>query len=148
MEKSTMELENELTKAKNTQQLKDFNKTNHHELSPDPLKYLFATARAHGVEEHELSANSQIERTYVAHILNGDRKLSREACIALALSGKFTLDEANTLLKYAGHNQLYARDPRDGVLIFAFAKGLTVLDTNYELHELGLDIILKQKNRR
>ena len=58
MEKSTMELENELTRAKNTQQLKDFNKTNHHELSPDPLKYLFATARATSYLLSALSINS------------------------------------------------------------------------------------------
>lgn len=147
MEKSTMELENELTRAKNTQELKALNDENKQELSPNPINYLFVTAKAHGVEESELNKQSQLERTHLAHILNGNRRISREVCLALALAGKFTLDEANTLLKYAGHNQLYARDFRDRVLIFAFSNGLSVLDTNNQLDELGLDIIPKPKKK-
>ena len=147
MSKTTYDLTEEIKNAIGIEELKNYQKTNNTEMHKDPVQYLLDTAALHNIDKSSLIKNSGIERSRASHILSNDRTMTREVCLAFAIAGKLTLDEANTLLKYASHNQLYARDERDSVLIYSLNKGLSIIDTNSILYEFNLDLLPKSRSK-
>ena len=147
MSKTTYDLTEEIKNAIGIKELKNYQKNNKSEMHKEPIQYLLDTATLHNIDKSTLIKNSGIERTRASHILSNDRTMTREVCLAFAIAGKLTLDEANTLLKYASHNQLYARDERDSVLIYSLNKGLSIMDTNSILYEFNLDLLPKSRSK-
>ena len=145
MSKTTYDLTKEIKSAIGIEELKNYQKRNDTEMQLDPVQYLLKAAAFHDVDKSCLIKNSGMERSRASHILSNDRTMTREVCLAFAIAGKLTLDEANTLLKYAGHSQLYARNKRDSVLIYALDKGLSLLDTNSTLFDLELELVPKAR---
>ena len=137
MDKSTDLLLSELN---HIQSLTDFQKNNEEELIvPDALEKLLQAAAANHFTKANLVKRSGIDRTYGYHLLSGEKKLTRDKLILLALAASLSLAQIQPLLKYAGVRELYARDKRDATLIFAFNKKLAV----YEVEELLEDFKLK-----
>jgi transcriptional regulator with XRE-family HTH domain len=137
MDKSTDLLLSELN---HIQSLTDFQKNNEEELIvPDALEKLLQAAAANNLTKADLVKRSGIDRTYAYHLLSGEKKLTRDKLILLALAASLSLAQIQPLLKYAGVRELYARDKRDATLIFAFNKKLAV----YEVEELLEDFKLK-----
>ena len=52
-----------------------------------------------------------------------------------------TAQEAQTLLKQAGYRELYPRDPRDALLLFAFSKHMTILEANVLLFDHDIEVL-------
>ena len=52
---------------------------------------------------------------------------------------KLTSEEANLLLKKNSNGELYVRNPRDLVLIYALDRNQSVIEANNKLEEFGLD---------
>lgn len=69
---------------------------------------------------------------------NPDRKI----LIALALELKFTVDEAQHLLKYANEPELYPRRKFDAVIIYALERKLKLVRTNTLLEAAQCEPIL------
>lgn len=147
MSKTTYDLTEEIKNAIGIEELKNYQKNNKAEMQKEPIQYLLDTAALHNIDKSTLIKNSGMERSRASHILSNDRTMTREVCLAFAIAGKLTLDEANTLLKYASHNQLYARDERDSVLIYSLNKGLSIIDTNSILYEFNLDLLPKSRSK-
>ena len=77
---------------------------------------------------------------YAYSIINGNRKNpERDKLIMLCFGLTLTADEANRLLKMSSNAELYVRNPRDSVLIYALDRNQGVIETNNKLEELGLD---------
>ena len=114
---------------------------------PDPIDYLLACAKAHGVTANVIAAQSSFERTQARHILSHDKQFDRNKLIALAIAGKLTLEETDNALKYAKFSTLYAKDEWDDVIIFALNGGLTTMATNELLDDLGYDPLVKVLRR-
>lgn len=112
---------------------------------PDALQFLLTTAQANGVTKADLVKISGLERTYAYHLLAGEKKLTRDKLLLFASAGRLNLEQTQQLLKYAGLGVLYARDKRDGVLIYGINKHFTVQDMEELLEELGLEL-LRGKN--
>lgn len=128
--------------------LRKFFKDNCHALQfPDPIDYLLACAKAHGVTANVIAAQSSFERTQARHILSHDKQFDRNKLIALAIAGKLTLEETDNALKYAKFSTLYAKDEWDDVIIFALNGGLTTMATNELLDDLGYDPLVKVLRR-
>ena len=114
---------------------------------PDPIDYLLACAKAHGVTANVIAAQSSFERTQARHILSHDKQFDRNKLIALAIAGKLTLEETDNALKYAKFSTLYAKDEWDDVIIFAINGGLSTMATNELLYDLGYDPLVKVLRR-
>ncbi len=61
---------------------------------------------------------------------------SRNKLLALAVAMKLNIEECQKLLKFGGVNELYPRNRRDAIIIFALTKKLSI----FELNELLFDL--------
>ena len=61
----------------------------------------------------------------------------RDRLIALAFGMGLSEDEAQSLLKVSKNRELYARDERDAVILFALQRGQSILAANELLFEHG-----------
>ena len=139
MSKDTDELYSELTKAKTDKELKSFYKRNEEELKhPDAAAYLKQLFREHNLKKAEVIANSGLERTFAYHLLAGNKAFTRYKLLIFAFAAQLTLEETHTLLKYAGEGKLYARDSRDGAIIYALNQKFDIWKTNEFLRETNL----------
>lgn len=134
MNKTTDELRSQLN------QITDLNKylhENQQELKvPDALTYLLQLAEAKGISRAALVRGSQLERSFGYHLLEGTKNLTRDKALALAFGAQLTAEETQNFLKYAQLPRLYARNPRDNIILFCLNKGKSLLDTNLTLVEL------------
>ena len=120
MGKDTDELFSELTKAKTDKELKTFYERNEEELQhPDAVACLEQLFAKHKLKKADVILNTGLERTFAYHLLAGRKTFTRDKLLIFAIAAQLTIEETQTLLKYAGEGKLYARDARDGMVIHA-----------------------------
>ena len=135
MKKSTEELLNILKNSSLDACLKN----NNGELIENPIcDYLTAIIDERNLSKAEVIKNSYIQTNYAYQIFSGLKVPSRDKLISLCFGLSLSIDEAQTLLKYAGYAQLYPRVKRDSVIISALENGKSVIDCNIILDELNL----------
>lgn len=83
---------------------------------------------------------AMIERHFGHQIITGTRGATRDKIIQLCFGLKLNLREAQQFIKISGNRELYPRDPRDAVIIFAIKDGKSLMDVNIELQERGLSV--------
>ena len=139
MKKSTDELLNQLKKKKS---IEEFFKENGSELIFDSLsKMIDFFMKQKGLKKADVVRRSMLGN-YAYSIINGNRKNpERDKLIMLCFGLALTADEANRLLKMSSNGELYVRNPRDLVLIYALDRRKSVLDANTMLEEMGLDVL-------
>ena len=74
--------------------------------------------------------HSNLNKAYVYQIFSGKKFPSRDKVI-----------ETQSLLKQAGHRELYPRDPRDALLLFAFSKKMSIIDANELLYDHEIEVL-------
>ncbi len=84
---------------------------------------------------------SNLNRAYVYQIFLGRKFPSRDKVIALAFGLGLDAEEVQTLLKQAGYRELYPRDPRDALLIYAFSQGQGILEANELLFDHNIEVL-------
>ena len=137
MKKSTDELLNQLKKKKS---IEEFFKENGSELIFDSLsKMIDFFMKRKGLKKADVVRRSMLGN-YAYSIINGNRKNpERDKLIMLCFGLTLTADEANRLLKMSSNAELYVRNPRVLVLIYALDRNQSVIEANNKLEELGLD---------
>lgn len=137
MKKSTVELLNQLKNKKN---IEEFFKENGSELIFDSLsKMIDFLMKQKGLKKADVVRRSMLGN-YAYSIINGNRKNpEKDKLIMLCFGLTLTADEANRLLKMSSNAELYVRNPRDLVLIYALDRNQSVIEANNKLEELGLD---------
>ena len=131
--KTTDDLVHELSSVSN---IRDYFARNEKELIHVSLAdRLQELADGKGLNRSEVASRSRLDRFYVYDIFRGRKipSVNKLICIILALD--VTLDEAQELFRLAGKSELYARYPRDSILIYAIQHHLTVDQTNDLLYE-------------
>lgn len=119
--------------------LEAYLKENQNELIENPLcTYLNALLEEKKLKKSEVIKKSDIDQIYAYQIFSGTRVPSRDKLIALCLGMELTLEETDTLLKYAGYATLYPRNKRDSVIISAIKNGQSRYDVDDILFDLGL----------
>ncbi|MBQ7503856.1 MAG: hypothetical protein IJT79_00870 [Ruminococcus sp.] len=83
---------------------------------------------------------AMIERHFGHQIITGTRGATRDKIIQLCFGLTLNLREAQQFIKISGNRELYPRDPRDAVIIFAIKDGKSLMDVNIELQERGLSV--------
>lgn len=129
MEKSTSELASQLLQSSS---LEKFQRDNAQELNhPSALEYYTTLLQQHHFKNKSQAFDlTQYNSTYLYSVFRKERPLNRNLCRALALAIGCSLEETQTLLKYAGLAQLYPRNQRDMLIIFALNKGYSVPQLN------------------
>lgn len=91
-----------------------------------------------GISRADVVRNSLLDRAYVYQIFSGEKAPSRDKLIALAFGLGLSDDETQKMLKLSGNRELYARDERDAVILFALHHKKTIDETNGLLFSHGL----------
>ncbi|MDO4841315.1 MAG: helix-turn-helix transcriptional regulator [Phoenicibacter congonensis] len=138
----TNELLNEII---STTSLDNFFATNH--VSKYSLyDYLTILLEAKGLKQADVIKEAGINYTYGYEIFTGRKTSpSRDIVIMLALVMKCNLDETNRLLKISNNSELYSKNKRDVILIYAVLHEYSILSTNGELHRFGQTLLGEEK---
>lgn len=136
---TTAELNDELKATKN---IKDFLKRNERNLITCGLsEYLNFLLSQKGLSRAEVVRGSMLTRGYVYQIFSGEKTPSRDKLIAIAFGLGLTDDETQQMLKISGNRELYVRDERDVLILFALQRNQTIFEANNLLFEHGFGIL-------
>lgn len=111
--------------------------------SLDFCHYLYILAENKSLKISEVLKNSQLSESYGYQLFNGHRLPSRDKVLQLIFGLGLDINEANKLLKVAGKSELYVRDQRDAIILFAINKKWNLNDTEMLLMERNHDCIVK-----
>lgn len=108
--------------------------------------FLYRLIDSRGMKISECLKKSQINESYGYQLFNGKRQPSRTKVLQISLGIGLSLEETNRLLKLAEKSELYVKDQRDAVVMFALNKKWSLYDTEALLIERGLESIIKTKD--
>ena len=104
--------------------------------------YLQQLLDERGLLQSKVVAEARLNRTYGYEIFSGLKKNpARDKVLAIALAMGLTLTETNRVLQAANRNELYCKNRRDAIIIFALEHGYPLQRTNETLYVFGEQII-------
>lgn len=133
----TEELLGELLSAPNPESFIANAKTSKRSLS----EYLQQLLSEKGLERSKVVREAGLNDTFGYQIFKGTRKASRDKVLQLAFAMRLNLREMDRLLQAAGANELYCKNRRDAIIIFAVQKGYSLQKVNEELYRFGEETI-------
>lgn len=104
-------------------------------------EYLQQLLDEKGLERSKVVREAGLNDTFGYQIFKGTRKASRDKVLQLAFAMQLGLREADRLLQAAGANELYCKNRRDAIIIFAVQKGYTLQKVKEELYRFGEETI-------
>ena len=140
----TIQLEREI---KHLQSFEDFERFYTDDLINDNLlmaDYLYYLIESYKSNPEKTSLGIGRSHAYVGKICRGEKiDPSRDVLLAICVYLQTDVEEAQTLLKYAGKQPLYARRKRDAIIWYALIKHRKLDDLNIFLDEKGYDSLCK-----
>lgn len=131
--KSTEELKHEIKAATD---IDDYLTVNREHLIKESLSnHLHKLLVQKNLHRADVIRNSLLGRAYVYRIFAGQKIPSRDKLIALAFGMRLSDEETQKMLKLSGNRELYARDERDALILFALQHKMSVIDTNILLFD-------------
>ena len=137
--KTTEELKHEIRAATDIEDYLAENKENL--LNVSLAGHLNALLAHKGLKRADVVHRSELSRTYVYKIFSGEKVPSRDKLLAIAFGLGLSEEETQKMLKLSGSRELYARDPRDVLILFALQRGKPILEANEMLDSHGLAIL-------
>lgn len=138
-EKSTDELRHEIKTATD---MEDYLTKNSTYLLKDSLsEHLRMLLSQKNLSRADVIRGSLLGRAYVYRIFAGDKTPSRDKLIALAFGMQLSDTETQKMLKLSGNRELYARDGRDALILFALQRNMTIMDVNSMLFDHGFTVL-------
>lgn len=104
-------------------------------------EYFSRTFKEKGLSKSTVIKNSDLDRTYAYEILRGNKKPSRDKILQLCIGASFNLEESNKALKIGNTGELYAKVPRDSIIIFGINNNLTIIEINELLFSYKLALL-------
>ncbi len=133
--KTTSELEQELQEKI---QLSHFLKQHADDFtSSDAAAVLSNLLREKKISKAELARRSKTSEVYLFQVLSSRRTPSRDRFLCFLLALQCTVEEARTYLKKARYTDLYAKDRRDAIILFALENKWKLDQLNDALYEYG-----------
>ena len=94
------------------------------------------------VDIAEYLENSGLDRSYVYHILNGERKNpSRSKLLAICVAMKMDIKETQYFLRAAQVPVLYPRNQRDCIILYGLEQGASVMELNETLYTMQFELL-------
>ena len=105
-------------------------------------EYLELLINEKKLHKSDIIREGNLDRNYAYQIFNGTKlNPSRNKILMIAFGMHLNIEETRKLLKISSLSDLYPRNTRDGAILFALNKGLSLLEANELLHSLGLEIL-------
>lgn len=126
--KTTHELNHEIKSVTN---IEDFLTKNKRHLLTYGLPEHLNTLLVHkGITRADVVRGSLLDRAYVYQIFSGEKVPSRDKLIAISFGLSLSGDETQKMLKVSGNRELYARDKRDALILFALHRRKDIFMVN------------------
>lgn len=139
MKKSTDEL---LKTLKRTTSISSYLSQEQENFKTFPLHlYLEKIFTEKNISPSQCIHHSGLDRTYCYQIFSGRKLPSRDKTLALCFGLTLDIEETQLLLKSTGYTQLYPRNERDSIIIFALQRNLSILEANELLMDWGYKIL-------
>ncbi len=135
-EMSSAGLDARMRKARDIDEYLDENQE--YMLNQSLREHLNALLVQKGLLVADVARESQLDRKYVYQIFDGKKRPSRDKLIAIAFGLGLDEDETQRMLKVSGNKELYVRNKRDAVILFALQRKKTLMETNYLLDDHGM----------
>lgn len=142
-DKSTDDLIHEIKSATDIEDYLIKNKENL--LHSDLAEHLNMLLSEKGIKKADVVRRSLLDRTYVYKIFSGKKIPSRDKLLALAFGLGLSDEETNKMLRLSGNRELYARDGRDALILFALHRNMSVFEVNELLYEYRFGILNTSK---
>ncbi len=134
-QKTTAELNHEIRVAND---IEDFLTKNAGQLLECRLpEHLNRLLEQKGKRKADVVRGSLLDRGYGYQIFAGEKTPSRDKLIALAFGLRLSAEETQKMLKLSGNRELYPRDKRDALILFAIQHGKDINDANERLIDYG-----------
>ena len=132
--KSTGELLHEIATTK--QDFESFANENKDEFDEfDSRDYLNRLLVTKNLQPTDIIRRSGLERSYVYHIINGERKNpSQGKVIALCIAFELTVEQTQRLLRYP-------RNQRDSIILYGISRKMSVMEINEHLLNLNFELL-------
>ncbi len=118
-----------------------FRKNKKYLLSQNLSEHLNALLKQKGLKIADVVRGSLLDRVYVYQIFSGKKTPSRDKLIAISFGLGLSADETQKMLKLSGNIELYARDERDVIILFALQRGKNIFETNDLLHSYNFKVL-------
>ncbi len=138
-EMSSADLDARMRKARNIDEYLDENQK--YMLKQNLREHLNALLVQKGLLVADVARGSHLERKYVYQIFDGKKRPSRDKLIAIAFGLGLDEDETQKMLKLSRNKELYVRDKRDAVILFALQRKKTLMETNELLYDHGMTVL-------
>lgn len=104
-------------------------------------EYLQQLLEEKGLERSKVVRDAGLNSTFGYQVFTGARNASRNKVLQLAFAMHLNLRETDRLLQAAGVNELYCKNRRDAIIIFAVQKGFSLQRADEELYRFGEETI-------
>lgn len=142
-EKNTIELEQVLqsTHSKDFQQYCDKNKESMHSDDKAFIEYFKSLFKEKGLTQQIVFLKADIPERYGYKLLSGEKRTKqRDVILRICYAAEFTLKETQRALKKYGLPELYAKIPRDALLMIVFnERSGSIIDVNAVLKKNGME---------
>ena len=121
---------------------RDYLDANNNELGiPAFAEYISSLCAQRGEAAERIIKRAGLERSFGHQLFRGARKPSRDTVLQLAFGFEANVEGTQSLLRHAGHSQLYPRIQRDATISYCIVRGYTLMETQLTLLELSLPVI-------
>ena len=108
---------------------------------PTFAEYISLLCRERGEVPEHVIKRAGIERAFGHQLFRGTRRPSRDTVLQLAFGFEGGIEQAQLLLRHAGHCGLYPRLKRDAVICYCLKNGCSLMEAQHILSDLSLPII-------
>ena len=140
---SSIDMNYNLNKASNIDEFFEQNKNEM--ISNDLSGYLYAFLRVKDMSIADVARKSQLDRTYIYQIFDGRKKPSRDKLIAISFGLGLSDEETRKLMKAAGYPELWVRNKRDAIILFALRHGKSVIEVDEKLYNHNLEPLVNKE---
>lgn len=137
--KTTDELNHEIKSATNIEDYLLNNKD--HLLTYSLPEHLNTLLEQKKISRADVVRGSLLDRAYVYQIFSGEKVPSRDKLIAIAFGFRLSDGETQKMLKVSGNRELYSRDERDALLLFALQRKKNIFEINEMLISHSLTVL-------
>lgn len=102
-------------------------------------EYLRVLLDDRGLKRSDVVAKTGLDKAYVYQIFAGKKNPSRDKLITIAFGMKLSEEETQLMLKLSGHRELWPKDERDALFLYAIQRGMSLEDVDTQLERYGLD---------
>lgn len=139
MKKTTSELLETLKKNNN---INHYLNTNNDDFITSSLsQYLNELLYEKDINKAKAIEKSNLNNIYAYEIFSGKKKPSRNKLLQLAFGMELDLQSVQRLLRIAGLSELYPRNKRDSIIIFAINNSMSLLECEELLEKMNESII-------